>query len=452
MEKSDLDKAGGEDDNATRTPRKGYKRRFPHSFEGRGGESKTKKAKTTGSSSKSAADAVMVRRLGGTQSDPLNLLGTVKDLDQCSSCMSSPTQEAGQPPPPPPLLQHDPLNLEGKVRDDLSVLLKGEDKPEKQKHKDVARKHRRTRTLSTEEHVRPEEEAGASAKADQRTPKSAAKGSKYRYGNYDKYYSYRNGGVFEDDLRFNLLSKEMFKGKDVLDIGSNTGQVTVRIAKELEPKRIVGIDIDGSLVKTAWKVLHRHFVSALAPDGRQFPMSLTSSRGPLNILSSSGDNEDKFPHNVHFVCGNFISDKCTLQHDKYDVILALSITKWIHLNWGDDGIKRFFQKVHSSLNDGGCFILEPQPFSSYKRKKKLTETIYKNYNSIQFLPSNFHDYLMSLQVGFVKHKFLGTSLNKSKGFRRPLHLYVKRGPDNHSAESHDQTMCSDVTSVNTTSS
>lgn len=191
MEKSDLDKAGGEDDNATRTPRKGYKRRFPHSFEGRGGESKTKKAKTTGSSSKSAADAVMVRRLGGTQSDPLNLLGTVKDLDQCSSCMSSPTQEAGQPPPPPPLLQHDPLNLEGKVRDDLSVLLKGEDKPgaldhrwrnwvfqcctcfnyfpaEKQKHKDVARKHRRTRTLSTEEHVRPEEEAGASAKADQR--------------------------------------------------------------------------------------------------------------------------------------------------------------------------------------------------------------------------------------------------------------------------------------------
>ena len=131
MEKSDSDKAGGEDDNAVRTPRKGYKRRFPHSFEGRGGEHKTKKARTTGSSSKSAADSVMIRRLGGSQSDPLNLLGTgtAKDSDQCSSCMSSPTQEAGQPPPPPPLLQHDPLNLEGKVRDDLSVLLKGEDKP-----------------------------------------------------------------------------------------------------------------------------------------------------------------------------------------------------------------------------------------------------------------------------------------------------------------------------------
>lgn len=49
----------------------------------------------------------------------------------------------------------------------------------------------------------------------------------------------------------------MFKGKDVLDIGSNTGQVTVRIAKELEPRRIVGIDIDDSLVRTAWKVLYR---------------------------------------------------------------------------------------------------------------------------------------------------------------------------------------------------
>ena len=70
--------------------------------------------------------------------------------------------------------------------------------------------------------------------------------------------------------------------------------------------------------------------------------------------------------------GNFISDNCTLRQDKYDVILALSITKWIHLNWGDDGIKTFFQKVHSSLRDGGCFILEPQPFDSYKRKKRLT--------------------------------------------------------------------------------
>ena len=54
------------------------------------------------------------------------------------------------------------------------------------------------------------------------------------------------------------------------------------------------------------------------------------------------------------------------------MILALSITKWIHLNWGDVGIKRFFQKVYHHLRPGGRFILESQPFSSYSKKKKLT--------------------------------------------------------------------------------
>ena len=128
MEKSDSEKVGGEDDSVVKTPKKGNKRRFPHSIEGSGGERRhrAKKARVMGSS-KSAADSIMMRRLGGSQSDPLNLLGTAKDSDQCSSCMSSPTQEAGQPAPPPPFLQRDPLNLEGKG--DLSVLLKGEDKP-----------------------------------------------------------------------------------------------------------------------------------------------------------------------------------------------------------------------------------------------------------------------------------------------------------------------------------
>ena len=60
------------------------------------------------------------------------------------------------------------------------------------------------------------------------------------------------------------------------------------------------------------------------------------------------------------------------QEAEYDVILALSLTKWIHLNWGDAGIKRFFQKVYAHLRPGGRFIVEPQPFSSYSRRKRIT--------------------------------------------------------------------------------
>lgn len=38
--------------------------------------------------------------------------------------------------------------------------------------------------------------------------------------------------------------------------------------------------------------------------------------------------------------------------DRYGVITCLSVTKWVHLNWGDAGLMRLFVKLWNSLEPG----------------------------------------------------------------------------------------------------
>lgn len=56
--------------------------------------------------------------------------------------------------------------------------------------------------------------------------------------------------------------KELFKDKRILDIGCNSGWLTINVAKKLHPKIIMGIDIDPQLINTARRDVERQKTDA----------------------------------------------------------------------------------------------------------------------------------------------------------------------------------------------
>ncbi|KAK3731033.1 hypothetical protein RRG08_066046 [Elysia crispata] len=247
---------------------------------------------------------------------------------------------------------------------------------------------------------------------------------KFTQGNYNRYYGYRNiGGV--EDSRLPYLDPKWFKGKDVLDIGCNAGHLTLALADQFQPHKILGMDIDGKLIQAARQNI-RHILSQRRKDSAKYPRALEMTRGPLEAHPLMGSS-DQFPNNVLFLQGNYVpgsEEVLNLQKEEYDTILALSITKWIHLNNGDNGLKLFFRKIFRQLRPGGKLILEPQPWSTYRKRAKLTPELFSNYQSIKLKPEGFKHYLLS--IGFVKCELIGVPVTKAKGFRRPLLLFTKQ--------------------------
>jgi len=287
-------------------------------------------------------------------------------------------------------------------------------------------------------------------KSNKNVPKFKEKNELFKYGNYNRYYGYRNPE--NEDNRLKVLSEriELFYDKNILDIGCNIGHVTFSVARDFGAKSVVGLDIDHKLINIARKnvqyyindstrfsshlelnsQLNNYKSSTNIPSNsdksqQSFPTSLSVLYGPITLpcVAKSG----RFPHNVSFIQGNYVLEydsMLSMETCKFDVILCLSITKWLHLNWGDDGLKRSFKRMYQQLTSDGVLVLEAQPWKSYGRRKSLTATIWRNYNNIQLRPAMFTEYLLN-EVGFSKCETLVLPNNSSKGFQRPLKLYFK---------------------------
>ncbi|GLI67704.1 hypothetical protein VaNZ11_011972 [Volvox africanus] len=402
---------------------------------------------------------------------------------------------------------------------------------------------------------------------------AAVRASRYRYGNYHRYYGYRMSADMDEDPRVKLMRREWFQQRVCIDVGCNEGLVTLAVAARFGAKRMTGYDIDGTLIKKACRNLrntrteyttrlqamtHGHCIrpahetswgngweeegygDEMPDDGddgvggsdpaARNPMVLTggkvecgelegdegrdadadaveeeygsetdcadeilpdaeaSADDTVNVDDENGVSGDEAAavnrNGKDPSCGQ-VSPPLSLQQQKHkqqqqqhqvlassrprrgphsaigpapvrvgmlrsyvkalagtrfvqqdwanargrsdsaDTILCLSVTKWVHLNNGDEGLKRMFKKFFNTLTPGGLLILEPQPWKSYNRAVHKTTTNavpYKRIEQLQLRPQHFVEYLTN-QLGFVLESQLREG--QGVGFDRPMYLLRK---------------------------
>lgn len=168
-----------------------------------------------------------------------------------------------------------------------------------------------------------------------------------RYGNFINYYDFNSAPErvnllpLEDDL-WKSSSDESAELFLVLDVGCNAGNFTQLLYEFLLKKKpgrriiIFGIDIDPVLIERA-------------------------------------EQSNQYKQNVFYSCCNVMeydnAENCIANHLKsyakhqFDVVCCFSITMWIHLNNGDDGLERFLDLM-TQLSE--ILIIEPQSWKCYQ--------------------------------------------------------------------------------------
>ena len=123
-------------------------------------------------------------------------------------------------------------------------------------------------------------------------PKQDPKQQKvFRYGNYNRYYGYRNANK-EKDKRIDAFKEDWFNGKTCLDIGCNVGHLTLWITKYFKVKSMRGVDIDCKLIQAAKSNIQHYMDDDI--DAVQAKSSDSKEKTELVV-------KEQFPYNITFV-------------------------------------------------------------------------------------------------------------------------------------------------------
>lgn len=183
-----------------------------------------------------------------------------------------------------------------------------------------------------------------------------------KHGNFINYYTFHSVTQRVDNLHHKMFSDNSDTTKPILclDIGCNTGDLTKELRKylmKMYPKSMVyflALDIDPKLIQRA----------------EESNSDCNISYETLNIM-----NEDD--------CEIIRKYLHTHQSKTFDITFCFSVTMWIHLNNGDDGLLKFLQYI-KSISD--TIIIEPQPWNCYRnaqRRVKKSGDMFPLYESLK---------------------------------------------------------------------
>lgn len=242
----------------------------------------------------------------------------------------------------------------------------------------------------------------------------------YNYNNYD--FCNLNINKDNQNLALNELSNEELiyklktlpisctqKYKSEYEISKNIILTSDNLHESVKNKNRNCYNINNTSVKDS-KLQGKNSKSKQ----NQKPKVITELNNELAVLPNIPE--------IIFKIGNFLT--YDFKDEVYDVITCFSVLKWIHLNYGDEGILVAFYKIWKLLKPNGLFILEIEAFKSYNKRKELTENTLYTYNNIRVKPSDFKDFLIDQEYFEVVEEIDCCNDNK-KGYKRPIIVFRK---------------------------
>ena len=123
------------------------------------------------------------------------------------------------------------------------------------------------------------------------------------------------------------------------------------------PLFVLGVDVDAELIKRAAEKATKVIETAEKPNKLRFSHA--------NVME-----KDAFDAIINDFFSDFNSSNG--KPSKFDLITCFSVTMWIHLNHGDEGLFQFLSRLSEMAEH---LIIEPQPWKCYRNAQKRLERL-----------------------------------------------------------------------------